>query len=67
MKLSQKRAMEGSQGKWKEFLKVYDPKFGASLGDPSRRSIDDLAAFLKTFKEDSDVQVNLGSIFYTFW
>ncbi|PIN09355.1 3'-5' exonuclease [Handroanthus impetiginosus] len=51
-KLAQKRGMAGSNGKWKEFLKFYDKKFGTSLNDPSRRSIDSLAAFLKTFTQD---------------
>ncbi|KAL2241646.1 UNVERIFIED_CONTAM: Small RNA degrading nuclease 3 [Sesamum indicum] len=46
--------MAGSKGHWKEFLKVYDKKFGASLSDPSRRSVDSLAAFLKTFTQDDD-------------
>ncbi|PIN24674.1 3'-5' exonuclease [Handroanthus impetiginosus] len=55
-KLAQKRGMAGSNGKWKEFLKFYDKKFGTSLNDPSRRSIDSLAAFLKTFTQD-DFQV----------
>ncbi|XP_011099099.1 small RNA degrading nuclease 1 [Sesamum indicum] len=54
VKLAQKRGMAGSKGHWKEFLKVYDKKFGASLSDPSRRSVDSLAAFLKTFTQDDD-------------
>lgn len=67
MKLAQKRAMAGSLGKWKEFLKVHDLKVGASLGDPSRRSANDLAAFLKTFEQDNDVKVHLGSIVHIFF
>ncbi|KAL0343732.1 UNVERIFIED_CONTAM: Small RNA degrading nuclease 3 [Sesamum angustifolium] len=56
VKLAQKRGMAGSKGHWKEFLKVYDKKFGASLSDPSRRSVDSLAAFLKTFTQDDDLK-----------
>lgn len=56
VKLAQKREMAGSKGHWKEFLKSYDKKFGTSLSDPSRRSVDDLAAFLKTFTEDDDLK-----------
>lgn len=57
MKLAQKRGMAGSKGRWKDFLKIYDKKFGTSLSDPSRRSVDDLAAFLKTFMQDDDLKV----------
>ncbi|KAI3451985.1 hypothetical protein Pfo_008650 [Paulownia fortunei] len=56
VKLAQKRGMAGSKGHWKEFLKVYDKKFGASLSDPSRRSVDSLATFLKTFTQDDDLK-----------
>lgn len=63
MKLAQKREMSGSKGSWKEFLKSYDKKFGASLSDPSRRNVDSLAAFLKTFEKDDDVKVNLGPFY----
>ncbi|KAG6421683.1 hypothetical protein SASPL_118240 [Salvia splendens] len=56
VKLAQKKEMAGSKGSWKEFLKVHDKKFGASLSDPSRRSVDDLGAFLKTFLQDDDLK-----------
>ncbi|KAL8531844.1 hypothetical protein ACS0TY_008447 [Phlomoides rotata] len=56
VKLAQKREMSGSKGRWKEFLKSYDKKFGASVSDPSRRNMDSLAAFLKTFEKDEDVK-----------
>ncbi|XP_052195701.1 small RNA degrading nuclease 1-like [Diospyros lotus] len=52
VKIAQKRGMQGSKGSWKEFLSVYDKKFGSSLSDPARRSTDALAAFLKTFSQD---------------
>ncbi|CAN4109613.1 unnamed protein product [Withania somnifera] len=52
VKLAQKRAMKGSKGGWKDFLRSYDKKFGDSLSDPSKRSIDVLLEFLKTFSED---------------
>ncbi|CAA0840993.1 Small RNA degrading nuclease 3 [Striga hermonthica] len=57
VKLAQKREMAGSKGQWKEFLKFYDKKFGSSLSDPSRRSIDSLVAFLKTFEQDEDLKL----------
>lgn len=60
MKLAQKKGMAGTKGGWKEFLKAHDKKFGASLSDPSRRSVDDLGAFLKTFLQDDDLKVNIG-------
>ncbi|KAM7510415.1 hypothetical protein LguiB_009290 [Lonicera macranthoides] len=52
IKLAQKRGMKGSKGNWKEFLSVYDSKFGVSLSDPARRSTDSLVAFLTTFSKD---------------
>ncbi|GFQ02824.1 small rna degrading nuclease 3 [Phtheirospermum japonicum] len=56
VKLAQKRGMKGNKGYWKEFLKCYDKKFGASLSDPSRRSVDSLAAFIKSFEQDDDLK-----------
>ncbi|KAH0721818.1 hypothetical protein KY289_006250 [Solanum tuberosum] len=52
VKLAQKREMKGSKGGWKDFLRSYDKKLGVSLSDPSKRSIDVLLTFLKTFSED---------------
>ncbi|KAK1439014.1 hypothetical protein QVD17_04829 [Tagetes erecta] len=49
VKLAQKRGMEGSNGGWKEFISVYDKRFGKSLSDPAKRSHEALIAFLKTF------------------
>ncbi|KAL4376186.1 hypothetical protein GQ457_02G008040 [Hibiscus cannabinus] len=57
VKLVQKRGLEGTHGGWKEFLKTYDKKFGASLSDPSRRSNDVLVSFLKTFTKDEDLKL----------
>ncbi|KAK8606871.1 hypothetical protein V6N13_052624 [Hibiscus sabdariffa] len=57
VKLVQKRGLEGTQGGWKDFLKSYDKKFGASLSDPSRRSNDVLVSFLKTFTKEDDVKL----------
>ncbi|OIT06187.1 small rna degrading nuclease 3 [Nicotiana attenuata] len=51
VKLAQKRQMKGSSGGWKDFLRSYDKKLGVSLSDPSKRSVDDLLAFLKTFSQ----------------
>ncbi|KAL6498236.1 hypothetical protein OROGR_028633 [Orobanche gracilis] len=56
VKLAQKKEMAGSKGQWKEFLKSYDKKFGTSLSDPSRRPVDLLAAFLKTFEQADDLK-----------
>ncbi|XP_059296325.1 small RNA degrading nuclease 1-like [Lycium ferocissimum] len=52
VKLAQKREMKGSSGGWKDFLRSHDKKFGVSLSDPSKRSVDVLLAFLKTFSQD---------------
>ncbi|KAF3648854.1 putative protein-like [Capsicum annuum] len=52
VKLAQKRGLKGSKGRWKDFLRSYDKKFGVSLSDPSKRSIDVLLAFLKTFSQN---------------
>lgn len=57
VKLIQKRGMSGEKGGWKDFLKFYDKKLGDSLSDPARRSPDALMAFIKTFKEESDLQL----------
>ena len=55
--MAQKRGMKGSKGSWKEFLSVFDRKFGSSLSDPTRRSTDALAAFLNTFSQKDDLKV----------
>ncbi|XP_024007211.1 small RNA degrading nuclease 3 [Eutrema salsugineum] len=57
VKLVQKRDLVGENGGWKEFLNVYDKKFGSSVSDPSRRSTDVLVAFLSTFKKKEDLQL----------
>ncbi|CAI9110227.1 OLC1v1010220C1 [Oldenlandia corymbosa var. corymbosa] len=56
VKLAQKRGMEGSKGGWKEFLNFYDKKIGASLSDPSKRPLDTLLAFLKSFTKHEDLK-----------
>ncbi|CAI9766915.1 unnamed protein product [Fraxinus pennsylvanica] len=56
VKLAQKRGMLGSKGGWKDFLKFYDKKFGTSLSDPARRSVESLVAFLKTFSQENDLK-----------
>ncbi|KGN48551.1 small RNA degrading nuclease 1 [Cucumis sativus] len=55
VRLTQKRGMTGSEGDWKEFLNSRDPKFGASMSDPSKRPNDLLIAFLKTFDKEEDL------------
>ncbi|KAE8701193.1 Small RNA degrading nuclease 3 [Hibiscus syriacus] len=57
VKLVQKRGLEGTQGGWKDFLRSYDKKFGASLSDPSRRTNDVLVSFLKTFTKEDDLKL----------
>ncbi|CAA7034596.1 unnamed protein product [Microthlaspi erraticum] len=57
VKLVQKRGLEGEKGGWKEFLKSYDKKFGASVSDPSRRSNDVLVAFLSSLNKKEDLQL----------
>lgn len=56
VKLAQKRGMKGEKGGWKEFLSVYDKKFGASMSDPAKRNPEALRAFLQTFKSEEDLQ-----------
>nr|XP_023874532.1 small RNA degrading nuclease 3-like [Quercus suber] len=56
VKLAQKQGMKGTKGDWKEFLKFHDWKLGNSLSDPTRRSNDVLAAFLKTFVEENHLK-----------
>ncbi|CAI8605829.1 unnamed protein product [Vicia faba] len=56
VKLAQQKGMKGKLGGWKEFLNNHDKKFGASLSDPSKRSHEVLAEFLKTFSTDEDLK-----------
>ncbi|KAL5137162.1 Small RNA degrading nuclease 3 [Glycine soja] len=49
VKLAQKRGL-------KEFLNNHDKKFGAGLSDPSKRSHEVLAAFLKTFSKEEELK-----------
>ncbi|KAL0714002.1 hypothetical protein Bca4012_020980 [Brassica carinata] len=56
VKLVQSRGLRGENGGWKEFLDAKDKKIG-SPNDPSKRSHDELVAFLTTFKEKQDLQV----------
>ncbi|XP_074295323.1 small RNA degrading nuclease 1-like [Silene latifolia] len=55
VKLAQKAGMKGEHGDWKEFLKFFDKKFGSSMSDPSKRTADDLRAFVLSFKEKEDI------------
>ncbi|PRQ48058.1 putative exoribonuclease II [Rosa chinensis] len=57
VKLAQKRGMKGSKGDWKQFLASYDKKFGASLSDPGKRSIDVLTAFVRSFDKQDDLKL----------
>ncbi|XVF59361.1 hypothetical protein PTKIN_Ptkin07bG0269500 [Pterospermum kingtungense] len=57
VKLVQKRGLKGTEGGWKDFLNIYDRKFGSSLSDPSRRSNACLVSFLKTFTKDDDLKL----------
>jgi len=62
IKLAQKRGLKGKLGDWKEFLDSCDKKFGANLSDPSKRSHEILAAFLKTFSKEEDLKVKNISV-----
>ena len=60
--------MKGENGDWKKILKFYDKQLGTSLSDPAKRSTDDLLAFIKTFKEESDLKVkSLSTMCFPFF
>ncbi|CAK8569783.1 unnamed protein product [Lathyrus sativus] len=61
VKLVQKKGMKGKLGGWKEFLNTKDKKFGSCMSDPSKRSHEVLAEFLKTFSSDEDLKF-IGNI-----
>ncbi|CAI0406195.1 unnamed protein product [Linum tenue] len=54
VKLAQRQGRKGTKGSWKEFLNVYDKKFGSSLSDPGKRPKEALASFLQTFSGEED-------------
>ncbi|KAF9678538.1 hypothetical protein SADUNF_Sadunf07G0045200 [Salix dunnii] len=56
VKLAQKQGRRGSQGSWKQFLNVYERKFGSGFSDPARRSRDSLVAFLQTFTDEDGLK-----------
>ncbi|KAH8503320.1 hypothetical protein H0E87_014556 [Populus deltoides] len=56
VKLTQKQGKRGSQGSWKQFLNVYEKKFGSGFSDPARRSRDSLVAFLQTFTDEDGLK-----------
>ncbi|KAJ6990302.1 small RNA degrading nuclease 1-like [Populus alba x Populus x berolinensis] len=56
VKLTQKQGRRGSQGTWKQFLNVYEKKFGSGFSDPARRSRDSLVAFLQTFTDEDGLK-----------
>ncbi|KAK1586371.1 hypothetical protein Q3G72_001925 [Acer saccharum] len=56
VQLVHKRRMRGTVGGWKDFLNLYDKKFGCSVSDPSRRSDYELSSFLKTFNKKKDLK-----------
>ncbi|OIV94737.1 hypothetical protein TanjilG_06200 [Lupinus angustifolius] len=56
VRLVQKRGLKGKLGDWKEFLDNQDRKFGSNLSDPSKRSHEVLASFLKTFHEEDHLK-----------
>lgn len=57
VKMIQKQGMKGAKGGWKEFLNFHDRKLGENLSDPTRRSVEVLVAFLKTFTVEEDLKV----------
>ncbi|GKU94799.1 hypothetical protein SLEP1_g8236 [Rubroshorea leprosula] len=52
VKLAQKRGLKGNKGSWKEFLDTHDRKLAYSLSDPSKRTIQILVSFLRTFDSE---------------
>ncbi|KAH0458069.1 hypothetical protein IEQ34_013384 [Dendrobium chrysotoxum] len=65
VRLIQKQGLNGCRGNWKEFLNSYDRKFGDSLSDPSKRSVDVLVDFLKSFNQTKDLMF-IGKLFRYF-
>jgi len=63
VKLVQSRGLCGENGGWKEFLDAKDKKKIGSPNDPSKRSHDELVAFLTTFKKKQDLQVKPTTCF----
>ncbi|CAL5205835.1 unnamed protein product [Lathyrus oleraceus] len=61
VKLVQRKGMKGKLGGWKDFLDTKDKKFGSCMSDPSKRSHEVLADFLKTFSTDEDLRY-IGNI-----
>ncbi|CAN1815049.1 Protein RER1A [Linum perenne] len=65
VKLAQRLGNKGTKGTWKDFLNVYDTKFGSSLSDPGKRPREALVSFLQTFtgeEEQKFVDNVLGSL-----
>lgn len=65
VKLVQSRGLCGENGGWKEFSDAKDKKKIGSPNDPSKRSHDELVAFLTTFKKKQDLQVKTHNVFST--
>ena len=64
VRLAQKQGMKGTKGGWKEFLKVHDKEFGASLSDPTKRSNDVLLAFLNTLIQQDETKVTYFTFYF---
>jgi RNA exonuclease 1 len=57
--------IKGQMGGWLEFVSSVNAKSGGSETDPASHRFDVLAAFVKTFTNDEDIQVSSLLIFLT--
>ncbi|CAN1343209.1 Small RNA degrading nuclease 3 [Linum perenne] len=58
VKLAQRLGNKGTKGTWKDFLNVYDTKFGSSLSDPGKRPREALVSFLQTFTGEEEQKLH---------
>lgn len=56
---AQWRKVKGKKGEWKDFVDVVNRKKGGCMSDPGKHPVDVLAAFVKTFSKEKDIQVSL--------
>jgi hypothetical protein len=57
--------IKGQMGGWLEFVSSVNAKSGGSETDPASHCFDVLAAFVKTFTNNEDIQVSSLLIFLT--
>lgn len=56
---AQWRKVKGKKGEWKDFVDVVNRKKGGCMSDPGKHPVDVLAAFVKTFTKQKDIEVSL--------